>query len=95
MATLMTCDPHITDPLAAELNAVIHGLQLAIDSGLTKLIVEGDSVSIIQALQSKDHNMSWLGNRVTEARKLLYQLEQWKLSAIPREANIYGCSWIS
>jgi hypothetical protein len=40
MATLMTCDPHITDPLAAELNAVIHGLQLAIDSGLTKLIVE-------------------------------------------------------
>ena len=38
--------------------------------------------------------MCWLGNRVTEARNLLYQLEQWKLSAIPREANMVAHGFV-
>jgi ribonuclease HI len=61
---LMTCDSHIVDPHAAKHNTIIHGLQLARNIGINRLVVEGDSLSTIQAIQSEEDNFSWLGTRM-------------------------------
>lgn len=43
--------PYISDPTIAEALAVTQGLQLCRDLGVQRIIVEGDSLEIISAIQ--------------------------------------------
>jgi len=62
--------PHLLDSFQAELIACLHGIQAAIDIGITKIIVETDAVMVKFAVEAKDWGLSVPGRIIQEIQEL-------------------------
>ena len=62
------------------------GAELCRDLGLLDVILEGDSLQVVQALRSMSQNWSPYGQIVDDARSVLYT-RSWTVSHVRREAN--------
>ena len=58
----------------AELLTCRRSLEFAVDTGFTRLIIEGDNVNVIQAISSSLANHSLLGNVVDSIHPLIHGL---------------------
>lgn len=75
----------------AEYQAMISGLELALDRGVTRLSIFSDSELIVRQLEGA-YRVKNEGLRpyYQQAKSLLSRLDEYELSSIPREANVHA-----
>ncbi|MHB8793197.1 MAG: Nif3-like dinuclear metal center hexameric protein [Thermoleophilia bacterium] len=75
----------------AEYQAMISGLELALDRGVTRLAIFSDSELIVRQLEGA-YRVKNEGLRpyYQEAKSLLSRLDEYELKSIPREANVHA-----
>ena len=78
----------LTSNNLAELEAVLEGIKLCIKLGLTKVIIEGDSQIVINALRKKSTPNWVLNSKLEEVLKIIEDLVTLQLTHIFREGNI-------
>jgi len=79
--------PHATNN-EAEYNALILGLQQALELGITELEVEGDSNLVVNQVQGLwKVKVSRLVPLQSKANKLLWKFKKWSVKHIYREEN--------
>ncbi|KAF5465179.1 hypothetical protein F2P56_015208 [Juglans regia] len=61
----------VQDPIEVELLVILRGLQLCIPMGISKLIVESDSLLSVQAIQNMKEPMSMQGNLIYAIKDLM------------------------
>ncbi|KAL5783336.1 hypothetical protein ACOSP7_008365 [Xanthoceras sorbifolium] len=74
-------------PEVAEAVAIYHGIQLAIDSGLSPLFVESDALGVINILKSGSIPSSDLGLDISDIFNICSRSNVLSFSFIPRAAN--------
>ncbi|XP_050136232.1 uncharacterized protein LOC126611989 [Malus sylvestris] len=78
----------VSSPLIPEAMAVRAGLQWAIDRGYHSLIIETDSLQIVQALRDPTLNSSIIGQVAEDCKALLNTITKANITHIRRNANI-------
>jgi hypothetical protein len=79
---------HIRDALQAEVHASIRGVQVASEKGITKIILETDSLILKQALQNDSHRLSEAGGDIYELKILLMSsFDNFVCVFVPRSCN--------
>ena len=71
----------------AELLACRRAIEFATDAGFTRLVIEEDDSSVMQAISSDVVNYSFLGNVVDDIRHLIFGLQWATTSKIRRGGN--------
>jgi len=86
----MMCNflPYVTDPAVAEAFAARQGAILARDMGFQKVVLEGDSQVIVQALNSESVCAVAYASLVADTRTLLQTFPAWCVDFIRREGNV-------
>jgi ribonuclease HI len=79
--------PHITDPLVAEIVAAWSAAQFIRHLEIDHVLVEGDSLGVIQSLGGVDRSWAPAGHLVDDAKALLNNCRCWKAMHVRREAN--------
>lgn len=72
---------------AEEIRAVRRAIGLAEDMGITRLILEGDSINVPKAIHRVDENLSGLVHIVEEIQTKLLNFECWEVKYETREGN--------
>jgi len=62
---------HLLSPFHAELIACLQGIQLAVDLGIGRIIVETDAQEVVKAIKSSSYDASVVGHLVDEIKFLL------------------------
>jgi hypothetical protein len=76
------------DPLMVEANAALLAARKATEMGFQSVIVEGDSLKVIQAIQGIPEAYIWsIDNVIFDIRSLLSKLSFWNASYVFRELN--------
>lgn len=88
-AIAMLCETmaYITDPATAEGLAARRGIELNIQLGIRKLVLEGDSQQIVQALQSGGGERRPYGLIIDDMKLLLRSFQEYKVNYVQCEAN--------
>ncbi|KAL5818617.1 hypothetical protein ACOSQ4_022459 [Xanthoceras sorbifolium] len=76
--------------LFSELAAMKKGLELARDTGFSRLIVESDSFTLVKAINSAAFLLSEVGIIIRDIAALIRSLDVFSVSFIPRKANIFA-----
>ena len=87
MAALSARGPAMNDIEEAEAVACRNAMELAIDVGFSKLIIEGDNVMVMSAVSSSSPNWSRLGVIYDDVCCLVAGLRHVVFSCIRRSAN--------
>ncbi|GMI84532.1 hypothetical protein HRI_002122500 [Hibiscus trionum] len=77
----------VSSSFAAEAQAVIQGLRLALDLGFEQLEVQGDSRSIISKLASESSDSSEVAALISEAKGLSLNFRRCDFSFVHRSGN--------
>jgi ribonuclease HI len=88
VAALHSSQMGITDPATAEAYAAWKAVQFGRDLGLPKVILEGDALVIVQALQKEDPSWHKYGSLIETSRSLLRSFQSWSVRHTKREANM-------
>ncbi|XP_042950144.1 uncharacterized protein LOC122282259 [Carya illinoinensis] len=85
-ASKMEC--YIEEPETIELVAILRGLQLCIQSGISKLVVESDCKLLVEILQQEpQQDASQLGNLTSEVKRLMSHFEVCLCKHVSRVGN--------
>ncbi|XP_042965942.1 uncharacterized protein LOC122299620 [Carya illinoinensis] len=85
-ASKMEC--YIEEPETIELVAILRGLQLCIQSGISKLVVESDCKLLVEILQQEpQQDASQLGNLTSEVKRLMSLFEICLCKHVSRVGN--------
>jgi hypothetical protein len=87
VAAMSASRPCITDPATAEAVAAWMMAELCIKLDLRRVIVEGDSVEMVTALQREGECNGRYGHFVDDTKQLLSTLDYWSAQHVGREAN--------
>ncbi|GLT69088.1 hypothetical protein SLA2020_412670 [Shorea laevis] len=87
LATLSALKSYIINPLIAEATAALRAVTFSRDLGFPKVMLEGDALVIVQALQSPLCNFSSYGHLIEEARSHLNSLHSWRINHVRRHLN--------
>lgn len=74
-------------PVHAEAMGALVAAELSRDLGLPDVIMEGDSLQVVQSLRNMSPNWSSYGKIIEDARGILYTRRSWMVSHVKREAN--------
>ncbi|KAL4335210.1 hypothetical protein GQ457_07G004330 [Hibiscus cannabinus] len=77
----------VSSSFAAEASAAIHAIELVVDSGFSRAIIEGDSLTIIKKLMAKTRDLSDICSLVWEAKSKAQNLLACSFSFVPRMGN--------
>ena len=88
VATLRKRKPLITDPFLAESYGALKAVQFARDLGLSKVVLEGDSLQAIQALQGDQEVWCSASMFLFEAKLGLINFARWEVSHVRRDGNV-------
>ena len=58
------------------------------DLGLQDIILEGDSITVVNALKSSSPNWSLFGQIIEDVREILFSRRRWDALHVKREANM-------
>jgi hypothetical protein len=87
VAALSRIDPYIVDPLTVETVAVWHAAQFVCEMGYQKVVLEGNSLSVISALQRVGPCGSGCGQLISDTQIILSSLEHHSFKHVKRDAN--------
>ena len=72
----------------AEYEALVAGLEAAVEYGFDEIVIRGDSELIVKQVRGEwDTNDPALRERRVRARELLMRFDEWSISHVPRELN--------
>lgn len=77
-----TSAPDVTEAIAA-----LRAVTLCYELGLQKVILEGDALQIVRAMNTKGTHWSRYGHITEEARSLLSCLVSWRVVHVRRQLN--------
>lgn len=75
------------NPLVAEAFGLLLAVQFYKDVGLKEFIIEGDSLQVVNLLQSMDTNWSQAGFLIQDAKTILQSFATWSVMHACRYAN--------
>ena len=87
MAGMFAIGPKVDTREEAKLLACRRSIEFAVDSGFTRLVIEGDNSNVMQTISSDVANFSFLGNVVDDIRHLMSRLQWVSTSKIGRGGN--------
>jgi ribonuclease HI len=74
-------------PMVAEALATRLAVSLCIEMGLMQVDFEGDSKSVVDAMNNGGEERSYLGIVAEDLTTKILQIQQWKMSFIKRDGN--------
>lgn len=77
----------IYDPTTIEAVAALYAIELSRDTGLTKVLLEGDSNIVVMALNGMDPSWCRYGQVIDDAKAVLNTFHGWEVRYVKREAN--------
>jgi ribonuclease HI len=75
------------DPTTAEATAALHAVELCRDVGIQNLILEGDSLAVVKAIESRVQTNHYYGQIIEDIRVVLSSRRSWSVRHTKREAN--------
>jgi ribonuclease HI len=75
------------DPTTAEATAALHAVELCRDVGVQNLILEGDSLAVVKAIESRAQTNHYYGQIIEDIRVVLSSRRSWSVRHTKREAN--------
>jgi ribonuclease HI len=75
------------DPTTAEATAALHAVELCRDVGVQNLILEGDSLAVVKAIESRAQINHYYGQIIEDIRVVLSSRRSWSVRHTKREAN--------
>ena len=87
MATMCDTMILIQDPVLAKALAAIRAIKLCLSLGIRKIILEGDSLQVVHALQASNGGQFVIGPIVEDARHLCRQFSDFEVKHVLRGAN--------
>ncbi|KAF5465485.1 hypothetical protein F2P56_015492, partial [Juglans regia] len=88
IATKQTNKILFPDPLLAEAFGALKAVQFGVELGLSQVVVvEGDSLQVINALRSEIEWCNSVSMYVSEAKMILQNFAKWEVSHIRRNGN--------
>jgi ribonuclease HI len=87
MATLSETKDYIQDPATAEALAARRAVELSLNLGIRRLILEGDSLPIVQAIQEASGGQHMYELIIEDIKSLLRGITDCKVEFVPREDN--------
>ena len=88
LAAVSTSMPGVTDPTTAEAITSWKMAEACVTLGYSKVILEGDSIEIVNSMQSDGSCWSRYGTMINNTKVLLDSLQEWKVSHARRTANV-------
>lgn len=80
--------PRVRDAFQSEVNAGIRGVRAAIDNGISKVILETDSLLLKQALENDSYRLSEAGGSIYELKSLVAgNFMNFQCNFAPRSCN--------
>ncbi|XP_042983235.1 uncharacterized protein LOC122312641 [Carya illinoinensis] len=76
------------DPLLGEAAAALRATTLCAELGLTHIVLEGDALNVVQAVQGVEENWSAVGMVIRDVKSLLSRFQEWSIHHVPRELNV-------
>lgn len=81
--------PIIQEPVMVEATAAREVVEFCRDVGIQDVIMEGDSLQVVQAFEDPGVNFRPFGQVVEEdAKSILGKLRSWKINHVKRDANM-------
>ena len=75
------------DPVTIEATAALHVVELCRDVGVQDLILEGDSMVVVKAIESSGQKTQYYGQIIEDIRVVLGSRRSWRVCHTKREAN--------
>jgi ribonuclease HI len=75
------------EPIAAEALAAFQATNFSKDLGLQHIILEGDALQVVKAVNCPSRNWSRFGQLVEDTRMVIHSFSSWRVSHISRVAN--------
>ena len=88
MVSLSQQIPLPTTAIEVEALAARHAIELAIETSLNKGVLEGDSLVLINALNTNSHSLSQFGHIVNDIRYLASHFSILSYSHVQRHCNL-------
>lgn len=79
--------PHVNNAEEAEAVASIKALEFARDLGMRNVILEGDALGVIAAINGHSPDFSTIGNIIQDARDQCGEFQSCQIQHVPRQAN--------
>ncbi|XP_042983215.1 uncharacterized protein LOC122312624 [Carya illinoinensis] len=76
------------DPLLGEAVAALGASSFYSELGLNQIMLEGDSLAVIQAVQHKDESWSPTGLVIRDIKIVLSKVQTWSIHYISRKFNV-------
>jgi len=77
----------VSEAELVELLAMFRGLQFSSQMGFSKIILESDSLILVEDLQTEGESLSALGNLFSEVKRMLHQFQEFRVQHIPCMGN--------
>jgi ribonuclease HI len=87
IATQCSTWQYITDPAVAEAMALRTAAAVRQQLGIMEVILEGDSLEVVQAVKKEEESWTNFGPIVEEVKDMLKGCHSWKISHVKRTAN--------
>ena len=87
VANMFAIGPKVDTSEKAELLACRQSIEFIVDSGFTRLVIEGDNSNVMQEISSNVASYSFIGNVVDDIRHLMSGLQWVSTSKIRRGGN--------
>jgi ribonuclease HI len=69
----------MADPVVGEALAVLHTVEFCRDNGFSSIVLEGDSLLVVQAINNTGVNWSRIGFIIDDIRNILKGFQWWKI----------------
>lgn len=92
MAGMFVKGPSIYNSVEAEALACRKAVELSIEAGFSRLVIEGDNAMVMNAVSSTADNNSLLGHIFEDIRNLIHGLQYVSISCIKRGGNMVAHS---
>lgn len=88
LKVLTAIHDNVVSAFAAEANACLQALQLALAGGWSDIIIEGDALSVINKSQSSHADTSHIGDIIQKIQQKKMRFDRVQFRFIPRSANV-------
>jgi hypothetical protein len=87
LAVVCASRPHVTEPTTTEAIAAWKLADVCLSLGFAKVVLEGDSLEVVKALQTKGPCWSRFGLMINDVKILLNSLQEWRVCHIKQMGN--------
>jgi ribonuclease HI len=77
----------IQEPVTAEAMGALSAVELCKEIGIQEIFLEGDSKTVVQAIQGMGSNLCLYGQIVGDIQMVLKQCRKWEVGHVGREGN--------